>query len=73
MDADKDTVILVLTSVGIDIGKDVFRIVCFGPDGKIAFRRKIKRLALAETFRKHAAMHRRDGRLPQRKFSSAAP
>lgn len=36
----------------LDIGKDVFHIVCFGPDGKIAFRRKIKRLALAETFRK---------------------
>lgn len=52
MDADTDTAIPVLTSVGIDIAKDVFHIVCSGPDSKIAFRRKIKRLALAETFRK---------------------
>jgi transposase len=42
----------VLMSVGIDIGKDVFHVVGFGSDGKIAFRRKIKRLALADTFRK---------------------
>lgn len=40
-----------LTSVGIDIGKDVFHVVGFGHDGKIAFRRKIRRLALIETFR----------------------
>ena len=40
-----------LASIGIDIGKEVFHIVGFGTDGKIAFRRKIKRLALAETFR----------------------
>lgn len=40
-----------LTSVGIDIGKDVFHVVGFDRDGKIAFRRKIKRLALADTFR----------------------
>ena len=41
-----------LASIGIDIGKEVFHVVGFGADGKIAFRRKIKRLALAETFRK---------------------
>ncbi len=41
-----------LASIGIDIGKEVFHIVGFGIDGKIAFRRKIKRLALIETFRK---------------------
>ncbi len=41
-----------LASIGIDIGKDVFHFVGFGADGKIAFRRKIKRLALAETFNK---------------------
>lgn len=41
-----------LTSVGIDIGKDVFHIVGFGEGGEIAFRRKIRRLALSETFRK---------------------
>ncbi len=33
----------VLASIGIDIGKKVFHIVGFGADGKIAFRRKIKR------------------------------
>ena len=39
----------VLASIG---GKEVFHIVGFGADGKIAFRRKIKRLALVETFKK---------------------
>ena len=38
--------------IGIDIGKDVFHLVGFAAAGKIAFRRKIKRLALAETFKK---------------------
>jgi transposase len=42
---------LSLASIGIDIGKEIFHIVGFGTDGKIAFRRKIKRLALAETFK----------------------
>jgi transposase len=41
-----------LASIGIDIGKEVFHIVGFGIDGKITFRRKIKRLALIETFKK---------------------
>lgn len=36
-----------LTTIGIDIGKDIFDIVGFDTDGKIALR-KIKRLALAE-------------------------
>ena len=39
-------------SIGIDIGKEVFHIVGFSAEGKIAFRRKIKRLALTETFKK---------------------
>lgn len=52
MDTDSNTPTAALTSVGIDIGKDAFHVVGFGPDGKIAFRRKIKRLALADTFRK---------------------
>ena len=47
-----DTITSRLASIGIDIGKEVFHIVGFGTDGKIAFRRKIKRLALAETFKK---------------------
>ena len=41
-----------LTSIGIDIGKEVFHVVGLGTDGKIAFRRKIKRLALKEAFEK---------------------
>ena len=40
--------------VGIDIGKDVFHLVAFDAGGKIAFRRKIKRLQLADTFSKLA-------------------
>lgn len=39
-------------SIGIDIGKDVFHLVGFSTDGRIAFRRKIKRLDLVETFKK---------------------
>jgi transposase len=34
-------------SIGIDIGKDVFHIVGFDPQGKIVLRKKFKRLALA--------------------------
>jgi hypothetical protein len=41
-----------LASIGIDIGKEVFHVVGFDADGKIAFRRKIKRLALVETFKR---------------------
>ena len=41
-----------LAVIGIDIGKDVFHIVGFDPDGKIALRRKIKRLSLIATFEK---------------------
>jgi hypothetical protein len=33
-----------LAVIGIDIGKEVFHIVGLGVDGKIAFRRKIRRL-----------------------------
>ncbi len=41
-----------LSSVGIDIGKDVFHLVGFDGDGKIVLRRKIKRLALVGEFDK---------------------
>lgn len=41
-----------LTVIGVDIGKDVFHLVGFDPDGSIALRRKIKRLALVSTFEK---------------------
>lgn len=47
-----DTTTPPLASIGIDIGKVVFHIVGFGTDGRIAFRRKIKRLAPVETFKK---------------------
>jgi transposase len=47
-----DATIPTLASIGVDIGKDVFHIVGFDADGKIAFRRKIKRLALVDTFKK---------------------
>jgi transposase len=47
-----DTTTLRLASIGIDIGKEVFHIVGFSADGTIAFRRKIKRLALIETFKR---------------------
>src|ERR1700727_2289647 len=47
-----DTTTPRLASIGIDIGKEVFHIVGFSTDGTIAFRRKIKRLALIETFKR---------------------
>jgi hypothetical protein len=51
-----DTTTAPLASIGIDIGKEVFHVVGFGTDGRIAFRRKIKRLALIETFRRLPAL-----------------
>jgi transposase len=42
----------VLSSVGIDIGKDVFHLVGFDVAGKIVLRRKIKRLALVSELEK---------------------
>ena len=47
-----DTTTPPLASIGIDIGKEVFHIVGFSTDGKIVLRRKIKRLALTETFKR---------------------
>src|SRR6516162_6242393 len=38
--------------IGVDIGKEVFHIVGLGVDGKIAFRRKIRRLGLKDAFEK---------------------
>ena len=37
-------------AVGADIRKEVFHLVGMGADGKIAFRRKIRRLALKDAF-----------------------
>src|SRR5215207_3123557 len=39
-----------LAVIGVDIGKEVFHLVAFDPDGKIAFRKKIRRLGFADTF-----------------------
>src|SRR5262249_44389161 len=38
--------------IGIDIGKEVFHLVGFTADGKIAFRRRIRRLGLKDAFEK---------------------
>lgn len=37
------------TVIGIDIGKEIFHLVGFSAEGKVVYRRKIKRLALADT------------------------
>ncbi len=44
--------ISVLSSIGIDIGKDVFHLVGFDPVGTLVLRRQIKRLALVKEFKK---------------------
>jgi transposase len=44
----------VLSSIGIDIGKDVFHLVGFDPIGNLVLRRKINRLALISEFKKLA-------------------
>ena len=41
-----------LSSIGIDIGKDVFHLVGFDRSGEIVLRRKVKRLALVSTLEK---------------------
>jgi len=38
--------------VGVDIGKEVFHLVGFAADGKIAFRMRIRRLGLKDAFEK---------------------
>ena len=68
-----DTITSPLASIGIDIGKEVFHIVGFGTDGKIAFRRKIKRLALTETFKKLPPCVVRNGGVPQRALCQPGP
>src|SRR4029079_3383274 len=42
------------TVIGIDIGKEVFHLVGIGVDGKIAFRRRIRRLGVKDAFEKLA-------------------
>jgi len=38
--------------IGVDIGKEVFHLGGFAADGKIAFRRRIRRLGLRDAFEK---------------------
>jgi transposase len=38
--------------IGVDIGKEMLHLVGFAADGKIAFRRRIRRLGLKDTFEK---------------------
>lgn len=52
MEANTENFTSSLSVIGIDIGKEIFHLVGFGADGKIAFRKKIKRLALTDTFKK---------------------
>ncbi len=42
-----DTTVAPLALIGVDIGKDVFHLIGFGTDGKIAARRNTKRLQLS--------------------------
>jgi len=39
-------------SIGVDIGKDVFHMIGFDPNGKVILRRKFKRLSLESEFKK---------------------
>ena len=52
MTSNSHDLVIELTSIGIDIGKDVFHVVGFDPEGRIAVRRKIKRQALVGEFEK---------------------
>lgn len=51
MSLKKETMTEALMSVGIDIGKKVFHLVGFDPDGSAVVRKKIKRMALEKTYR----------------------
>src|SRR3954471_14895622 len=50
MKPNTETTAAPLAVIGVDIGKEVFHLVGFGADGKIAFRKKIRRLDLKDTF-----------------------
>src|SRR5215471_7851534 len=41
-----------LAAIGVDIGKEVFHIVGLGIDGKIAFRKKVRRFGFEDAFEK---------------------
>ena len=50
MKPNTETTAAPLAVIGVDIGKEVFHLVGFGADGKIAFRKKIRRLDLKGAF-----------------------
>src|SRR4029077_9273097 len=52
MKAEKESNTASLTVIGIDIGKEVFHLVGIGVDGKIASRRRIRRLGVKDAFEK---------------------
>ena len=52
MKAKMDSNMALLAVIGVDIGKEVFHIVGLGVDGKMAFRRKIRRLGFKDAFEK---------------------
>jgi hypothetical protein len=56
-----------LASIGIDIGEEVFHVVGFGTESKMAFCRKIKRPALVETFRQDECLRERRARSQSRR------
>ena len=52
MKAETESNTASLAVIGIDIGKEVFHLVGIGVDGKIAFRRRIRRLGVKDAFEK---------------------
>ncbi len=54
-----DTTVGPLASIGVDIGKEVFNLVGFGTDGKIAFRPQDQATGVIETFKRLAPCVRR--------------
>src|ERR1044072_4286869 len=52
MKPKKDFSTASLAVIGVDIGKEVFHVVGLGVDGKIAFRKKVRRLGFEDAFEK---------------------
>ena len=50
MKPNTETTAAALAVIGVDIGKEIFHLVGFGTDGKIAFRKKIRRLDFKGAF-----------------------
>ena len=52
MKPKKDFSTASLAVIGVDIGKEVFHLVGLAVDGKIAFRKKVRRLGFEDAFEK---------------------